>query len=39
MGQLKMTTQLRIDTAKELIADDKGILAMDEIVLSISESK
>ena len=30
MGQLQMNTQELIDTARTLVADDKGLLAMDE---------
>ena len=30
VGQLKMNTQLLIDTARAMVADDKGLLAMDE---------
>jgi fructose-bisphosphate aldolase class I len=30
VGQLKMNTQLLINTANALVADDKGLLAMDE---------
>ena len=30
MGQIQMNTQELIDTARTLVADDKGLLAMDE---------